>query len=355
MLMALRRFLSRNGKQQRSVARAIGQRWRVQLQVEDLAARNLPSASPVMLTGHEIMIRGTKADDHVQVNVANNQVVVNFNGKNFTFNQAAVAKVSFDGKDGNDDFTNNTAIPSIAQGGKGNDHLVGGSAHDVLLGGDGSDTLSGGAGDDSLDGGNGADVEDGDDGDDTVVGGNGNDDLNGDAGDDSISGNAGADVMRGGTGNDRLNGGAGNDHLIGGLGADQLTGGSGDDVGDTDASDQGDDCENNGTSTELSTDLAGASNAHGEAQFNAQGTDASAEVEFELEFEHAPANTHFVIMADNVQIGDVTTSADGHAEFHSKDATALASLHDGTVISIQDDQGTELLSGTLKASGGGED
>ena len=51
-------------------------------------------------------------------------------------------------------------------------------------------------------------------------GGNGNDLLLGGTGDDYIYGDAGNDTLRGGTGDDYLEGGAGNDVLSGGGGAD---------------------------------------------------------------------------------------------------------------------------------------
>ena len=66
----------------------------------------------------------------------------------------------------------------------------------VADGGDGDDELIGGAGNDSL------------------IGGAGNDKLNGEAGDDTLSGGAGDDELTGGPGLDVLDGGPGNDILI---------------------------------------------------------------------------------------------------------------------------------------------
>jgi hypothetical protein len=43
---------------------------------------------------------------------------------------------------GNDKITNNTNVPSLLNGGMGNDIVTGGSGNDVLIGGGGSDTLS---------------------------------------------------------------------------------------------------------------------------------------------------------------------------------------------------------------------
>lgn len=75
-----------------------------------------------------------------------------------TYPAASVSKVTFLGNDGDDRFTNNTAIPSSAFGGAGTDTLVGGSAADRLDGGIGDDTLEGRAGNDALLGGAGNDT-----------------------------------------------------------------------------------------------------------------------------------------------------------------------------------------------------
>ena len=65
----------------------------------------------------------------------------------------------FSGGDGND-FLNasGTATPIVADGGDGNDILIGGEGDDVLIGGAGADLLIGGGGNDILMGGDGADV-----------------------------------------------------------------------------------------------------------------------------------------------------------------------------------------------------
>ena len=60
----------------------------------------------------------------------------------------------------------------------------------------------------------------GGDGDDYILGGAGNDTVDGDDGDDVLSGDAGDDVLNGGARNDILVGGAGNDTLNGGAGDD---------------------------------------------------------------------------------------------------------------------------------------
>src|SRR4029453_4592307 len=61
-----------------------------------------------------------------------------------------------------------TAIGFTADGGDGNDVLIGAAGNDILYGGDGDDVLIGNDGDDVLDGGAGDDI---------LLGGNGNDVL----------------------------------------------------------------------------------------------------------------------------------------------------------------------------------
>ncbi|MFA6134144.1 MAG: FG-GAP-like repeat-containing protein, partial [Phycisphaerae bacterium] len=106
---------------------------------------------------------------------------------------------------GNDtaDLTNLTitvaeSMPTIIDGGLGNDFLTGSPGNDTLLGGDGNDRLFGGAGDDVLDG------------------GPGNDQLNGGLGNDVIFYGENSDVgtWNNGEGNDLVEGGDGDDSLV---------------------------------------------------------------------------------------------------------------------------------------------
>ena len=115
----------------------------------------------------------------------------------------------------------------IAQGGRGDDVLIGGGRSSVFIGGgDGNDILIGGAANDALSGENGNDIADGGAGNDIVRGHRGQDQLFGGAGDDLIEGGQDDDVLNGGSGNDVLNGGQGDDNIDGGDGQDalQLTG-----------------------------------------------------------------------------------------------------------------------------------
>jgi Ca2+-binding RTX toxin-like protein len=72
--------------------------------------------------------------------------------------QTDVKLVQFSGGEGNDLLdAKETSTRIIAQGGDGNDTLIGGTNDDLLIGGAGSDLLIGGGGNDTLIGGNGLD------------------------------------------------------------------------------------------------------------------------------------------------------------------------------------------------------
>ena len=167
-----------------------------------------------------------------------------------TFDLGAARVEMGKGGEGNDTLLTTGADTIIANGGAGNDTLVGGPGEDILEGGPGADVLVGGAGDDIL-------LIDGLD---TVDAGEGTDalivedpagvtlDLGaahaelafGGAGDDVLMtsgttgvllyGSGGDDQLQGSSADDGLYGGDGNDLLIGGAGDDVLDGGAGDDL-----------------------------------------------------------------------------------------------------------------------------
>ena len=147
-----------------------------------------------------------------------------------TYKLSDVKSIAFSGLAGDDTFTNNTAIPSTALGGAGNDILRGGSGKDTLMGGDGNDKLQGNKGDDTLQGASGSDTVIGGAGIDTLFGGLGDDSLTGSAGDDRLNGGQGDDWIDGGAGNDTASGDDGNDVAYGGAGDDSLYGGYGSDL-----------------------------------------------------------------------------------------------------------------------------
>ena len=71
---------------------------------------------------------------------------------------------------------------------------------------------------------------DGGAGNDTILGNDGNNTLQGMGGDDDLQGFAGNDALQGGTGNDLVSGGSGNDDVDGGRGDDNVSSGEGDDT-----------------------------------------------------------------------------------------------------------------------------
>ncbi|MBD2503726.1 M10 family metallopeptidase [Anabaena azotica] len=155
-----------------------------------------------------------------------------------------------------------------ANGGSGNDTIIGNIANNVLNGNGGNDTINGGAGADTTNGGSGNDriidddavsfdIHDGGDGIDTidysqitfasgvvtinlatsttsVTGGNTEtirnfENVEGSQGGETIIGNSANNVLNGNGGNDIIDGGAGNDTINGGAGVDTTNGGLGND------------------------------------------------------------------------------------------------------------------------------
>ena len=179
------------------------------LNLEALEAKDNPSS--ITLVGSTLQIDASSYSDTVQVNFddrgtwwnpLDDQINVRLTNSTETLQSTAsalsVSAIAFNGYDGNDSFTNNTAVRAYAYGGNGDDTLVGGAGDDVLVGDAGNDWIRGNGGNDNI---NGA---------------SGNDTLMGDAGDDYLSGQSGNDALYGGQGADLLTGGADNDYLDGG-------------------------------------------------------------------------------------------------------------------------------------------
>ncbi len=172
---------------------------RTSLHVEELHDRVRASAS---LVNGSLTITGTSINDYVTVSVVGNYIEVReAYGRAGTapyelppsyFAFTSVSKIIFNGNNGDDWFTNQTAKRCYPHGGNGNDTLIGGSANDQLDGGTGNDTLSGGAGNDSL---YGDDDSPAPAGDDVLYGGNGNDFLSGGYGADRMYGESGYDTF----------------------------------------------------------------------------------------------------------------------------------------------------------------
>lgn len=107
-------------------------------------------------------------------------------------------------------IANGVAIEN-ANGGTGNDYIIGNS---------GANAIAGEAGNDQLEGLAGGDIIYGNHGTDTIFGNEGNDLLHGGQGDDTIYGGQGSDTIDGDVGDDHLVANDGNDTLIGGTGTD---------------------------------------------------------------------------------------------------------------------------------------
>jgi len=211
----------------------------------------------------------TGASTIPMVNLNTYRVVENGVTTDIPINRVTGGKVVFNGNGGNDRFENRTSLGAVANGGDGDDTLIGGSATDTLSGGRGADVLSGNGGADllfadsnlrfdevsrnDLRGGDGADTIFGAAGQDFIDGGYGSDHLfgrggndtiyaaygvldfgsnflSGEGGNDRVYGADGDDVIDCGYGDDLGAGGGGNDRMLGGDGVDQLVGGSGNDT-----------------------------------------------------------------------------------------------------------------------------
>jgi Ca2+-binding RTX toxin-like protein len=98
--------------------------------------------------GETVFVDGSNESDVITVSRGGSAFVININGRVGEFPVYSPILVVVNGLAGNDRITNSTAIPSILNGGDGNDTLQGGSAADVLAGGADSDELYGGLGSD---------------------------------------------------------------------------------------------------------------------------------------------------------------------------------------------------------------
>jgi len=186
-----------------------------------LATQTIPVAvGSITLTNGTVFVKGTDGtNDTVTIAVdtkgtastADDQVVVTLSNINIPqvarFSLSSVKQLNVQTLGGDDYVDNQTAIPMYADGGAGNDVLLGGTGNDILYGGAGAgnDYLDGRAGNDELIAGTGTDELFGDDGNDTLYGASG-----------------GKDYMFGGNGNDQLFGEGNNSFLFGEAGADQL-------------------------------------------------------------------------------------------------------------------------------------
>lgn len=140
-------------------------------------ARTVALITGVGILDGQLQVVGTKHEDRVQVDLLGNglfKVHADFlpDGQR-DLPAAGVTSIVMVLGDGNDEATvaAKTTLPTLIDGGAGNDQLNGGSGPNVLLGGAGNDVLIGGSGQDVLVGGTGADRLVGNSGDDILIAG----------------------------------------------------------------------------------------------------------------------------------------------------------------------------------------
>jgi Ca2+-binding RTX toxin-like protein len=139
-----------------------------------------------------VVVNGTAGDDQIAASSANGVVSVSGLAAQvrITGTEASGDRLELNGLGGGDTIDATGLEPAemrlLADGGTGDDVLLGGDGDDVLIGGDGSDVLFAGSGDNVALGGAGDDVLRGEEGDDVLDGGAGDDILIGGAGDDIL-------------------------------------------------------------------------------------------------------------------------------------------------------------------------
>jgi Ca2+-binding RTX toxin-like protein len=139
-----------------------------------------------------VVVSGTAGDDQITAASANGVVTIKGLSAEvrITGTESAGDRLELNGLGGDDAIDATGLEPDemrfLADGGSGDDTLLGGDGDDVLAGGDGADVLFAGSGDNVVFGGAGDDVLRGEEGDDVLDGGDGDDILLGGAGDDVL-------------------------------------------------------------------------------------------------------------------------------------------------------------------------
>ena len=123
---------------------------------------------PLIVTGGQVIVTpdgivrvgGTEADDSISFSTSQGFLQVSLNGQPLgdLIPLENVTEVRVWGHGGDDSIdAGRVSVPTMLDGGAGNDFLIGGSVNDLIFGGLGNDKLTGGAGNDFLIGGEGAD------------------------------------------------------------------------------------------------------------------------------------------------------------------------------------------------------
>jgi Ca2+-binding RTX toxin-like protein len=166
-------------------------------------------------------VNGTAGNDNVHISKASGLAgllglyEVNVNGNTQVMTKQQLENTNFQLGAGNDTLVvdSNVTADITANGGSGNDVMIGGGGDDKLKGGSGNDVIAGRGGNDCIDGGSGSD---------SLSGAIGADRVYGQAGNDHLNGGSNTDMLDGGSGNDTLNAAFGGDHLYGRSGRDYL-------------------------------------------------------------------------------------------------------------------------------------
>jgi hypothetical protein len=161
------------------------------LGLETLEKRDLMACS-IGVLDNTLYIYGTNLADQVSVYPSGSDVVINHRSGSEAITTtrvpaSSIRKIYFLAGDSSDTFLNDTSIPSLVDGGGGNDTVWGGYGNDTVLGGAGTDYLYGWYGNDNLNGGANGDHLDGEAGDDFLIS------IDGTAENDNLYGNEGFD------------------------------------------------------------------------------------------------------------------------------------------------------------------
>jgi Ca2+-binding RTX toxin-like protein len=180
-----------------------------------LHAEGLYPFSIYLKANGTLLLRGSSGDDamNLWIRESDGRLVARVGDVAQTFAPSQVKRIAVYGYGGDDVITVGPGVRRIfADGGAGNDAILGGDGDDILWGNNG---------------------------DDHIEGGGGNDDIAAGAGNDYVHGGAGHDLLAGNSGADELWGAAGNDHLFGGpKTADVIHGGAGTDTAANDPLDE---------------------------------------------------------------------------------------------------------------------
>jgi Ca2+-binding RTX toxin-like protein len=172
-----------------------------------------------------IPVLGTSGNDTIVIAKGGSHYTVTLNKVTKTYDVAKVVGFAVAMGAGNDALlVGDGVVNCYADGGLGDDKMIGNNGNENFLGGAGKDILRGGLGNDRLNGAGGNDKVYGEAGLDRCYGGDGNDTIDGGSSNDRLYGGKGNDILYGQGGNDLFytrDGVGENDQLFGGSGTDR--------------------------------------------------------------------------------------------------------------------------------------